>query len=35
MLIEQARLSQFLWWKKSASYEDMLFAIKNSGWPRR
>lgn len=35
MLIEQARLSQFLWWKKSASYDDMLFAIKNSGWPNR
>jgi hypothetical protein len=35
MLIEQARLSQFLWWKKSASYDDMLFAIKNSGWPHR
>lgn len=35
MLVEQARLSQFLWWKKSASYDDMLFAIKNSGWRPR
>lgn len=35
MLIEQARLSQHLWWRKSASYEDMLFAIKNSGWRSR
>ncbi len=35
MLIEQARLSQFLWWKKSASYDDMLFAIKSSGWQPR
>lgn len=32
MLIEQARLSQFLWWRKAANYEDLLFAIKNSGW---
>jgi shikimate dehydrogenase len=35
MLIEQARLSQFLWWKKSASYDDMLYAIKHSGWRPR
>jgi shikimate dehydrogenase len=32
MLIEQARMSQFHWWGKSASYDDMLLAIKNSGW---
>ena len=35
MLIEQARLSQHLWWRKSANYEDLLFAIKNSGWRSR
>ncbi len=32
MLIEQARLSQHLWWGQSASYDDMLLAIKQSGW---
>jgi shikimate 5-dehydrogenase len=31
MLIEQARLSQKLWWGKSASYEDLALAIKNTG----
>jgi shikimate 5-dehydrogenase len=35
MLIEQARLSQHLWWRKAANYEDLLFAIKNSGWRAR
>lgn len=35
MLIEQARLSQHLWWHKAANYEDLLFAIKNSGWRSR
>ena len=35
MLIEQARLSQHLWWRKAANYEDLLFAIKNSGWRSR
>ena len=28
MLIEQARASQKLWWKKSASYEEMLLALR-------
>ena len=32
MLIEQARLSQKLWWGKAASYEEMKSAIKKSGW---
>jgi shikimate dehydrogenase len=32
MLIEQARLSQSLWWGQSASYDEMLIAIKQSGW---
>ena len=31
MLIEQARLSQKLWWGKAASYEDLVLAIKNTG----
>lgn len=31
MLIEQARLSQKLWWGKSAVYEDLALAIKNTG----
>lgn len=31
MLIEQARLSQKLWWGRSASYDDMAAAIKNTG----
>ncbi len=31
MLIEQARLSQKLWWGKAASYEDLVIAIKNTG----
>jgi len=35
MLIEQARLSQFLWWKKAASYNDLIIAVKNSGWRSR
>lgn len=28
MLIEQARLSQMLWWGKSASYEEMALALR-------
>jgi shikimate dehydrogenase len=32
MLIEQARLSQILWWGRAASYDDILLAIKQSGW---
>lgn len=32
MLIEQARLSQFHWWGKAATYDDMKLAIKKSGW---
>ena len=35
MLIEQARLSQLKWWGKAASYEEMLLAVKNSGWRPR
>lgn len=31
MLIEQARLSQELWWGKSAPYETLARAIKNTG----
>lgn len=31
MLIEQARLSQKLWWGKSASYDDLMSAIKHTG----
>lgn len=31
MLIEQARLSEDIWWGKSASYEDLARAIKNTG----
>ena len=31
MLIEQARLSQNLWWGKSAAYEQLALAIKNTG----
>jgi shikimate dehydrogenase len=32
MLIEQARLSQQIWWGKAASYDEMLHGIKKSGW---
>ncbi len=32
MLIEQARLSQQIWWGKAASYDDLVLGIKNSGW---
>jgi shikimate dehydrogenase len=32
MLIEQARLGQMLWWGRAATYDDMLWAIKQSGW---
>jgi shikimate 5-dehydrogenase len=28
MLIEQARASQKIWWGKSASYEDMVQALR-------
>ena len=35
MLIEQTRLSQFLWWGKAATYEEMTHAIKQSGWQGR
>ena len=35
MLIEQARLSQFLWWKKAASFDELVWAIKESGWKSR
>ena len=31
MLVEQARLSQKLWWGRAASYEDMMAAIKHTG----
>ena len=31
MLIEQARLSQHLWWGKAAIYDDMVAGIKKSG----
>ena len=31
MLVEQARLSQKLWWGKAASYDDMIAAIKHTG----
>jgi shikimate dehydrogenase len=32
MLIEQARLSQHLWWGKAAAYDELLAGIKKSGW---
>lgn len=32
MLIEQARLSQQIWWGKAANYDDLLAGIKKSGW---
>jgi shikimate dehydrogenase len=32
MLIEQARLSQFLWWGKAATHEQMKISLKNAGW---
>lgn len=31
MLIEQARLSQKLWWGKAASYDEMAAALRNKG----